>query len=294
MKAKFFIESNPFDASRDVRARTQWASLLHGMFLMPYKGRGHLAQYLAEHEYGVSIAMLQLNADLVRVIRLLNAWKVPVTAWVVLGDLAGYWTNAANIAETADRTQEVISWARNNRLTIDTFGFDLEMPISFARALSMDGVGGAVRELFRFWRVRASDAQQQFEILVRRVQESYKVECYVAPRPLYPLLTGGLRVPEGVSAVEMLYSSVFRHAVRFRDPNRSPAFGVYSAYGNVNPGRDLGAKRRRFLNVLDFERDLRVAWNRAPFDTAYIFALNGDDVVDQWEKAVALAFPSPV
>jgi hypothetical protein len=74
----------------------------------------------------VSLALVTLSADRAQVVRELNSAGIPVFAWIALPNSQGYYLNAANEPQVAERFAQFESWNAQYRLHWAGIGLDIE------------------------------------------------------------------------------------------------------------------------------------------------------------------------
>ena len=94
-----------------------------------------LIPLLAEHGCGVAMALIDLSPERAAVVRDLNAAGVPVTAWLVLDEMDGYWLTLDNVQLARDRWRQIRAWLRQYDLKFACVGLDIEAPHDDAVAL---------------------------------------------------------------------------------------------------------------------------------------------------------------
>lgn len=83
---------------------------------------------LAAHQCGVAMALIDLSAARAEVVRRLTAAGVPVTAWLVLDEIDGYWLTLDNVQLARDRWRQIREWSRHHHLHFVRVGLDIEAP----------------------------------------------------------------------------------------------------------------------------------------------------------------------
>ena len=87
-----------------------------------------LAALLAEHGCSVAMALIDLSPDRADVVRALTTAGVPVTAWLVLDELDGYWLTLDNVQLARDRWRQIRAWMAAEKLEFARVGLDIEAP----------------------------------------------------------------------------------------------------------------------------------------------------------------------
>ncbi len=94
-----------------------------------------LVPLLAAHRCGVALALIDLTPQRAAIVRQLTDAGVPVTAWLVLDEMDGYWLTLDNVQLARDRWRQIRAWARQHALTFACVGLDIEAPHDDAVAL---------------------------------------------------------------------------------------------------------------------------------------------------------------
>ncbi len=188
-----------------------------------------LGDYLAENSMSLSIAMSSLDDETAEAFKYLNEKGIPIIAWVVVEDVEGYWTNAANIPETTLKTKQILRWAHEKDIELHAVGFDLEKPLQLLAAIAQLDIVNIVRELRKYAKSakRSKGPKGKLRKLTDYVKRSgQQTEAYTFPSPLGPILSG--ISTEGADfdhIVEMLYLGP-NLAQLLRNKNLTPAFGI--------------------------------------------------------------------
>ncbi|MGC2636830.1 MAG: hypothetical protein WA294_06605 [Acidobacteriaceae bacterium] len=74
----------------------------------------------------VAMPTADLSSQRASLVRALNRQGIPVIAWIVLPRDQGYYLNAGNVPEAAERLTEVEQWTRANQLRWSAVGLDIE------------------------------------------------------------------------------------------------------------------------------------------------------------------------
>lgn len=228
-----------------------------------------LADFLAENNQGVSIAMITLDEQTAEAVRYLNNKGVAVAAWIVVDDLEGYWTNTLNVEETIKKTEAVKQWAKDNQLKLTTIGFDSEKPLSYIKAFSRFNVREMIKEIREYRKrvkekTQTSDPKQQLEDLLGGLKkEGFETEVYVQPKFLKGLL-GGIDIKTADRYIEMVYTSMMPSFIRefalklFKSKDSVAALGLVAGKDTDIPGRDLAGdgKLPHYMTQEELEHDL--------------------------------------
>lgn len=272
-----------------------------------------LADFLAEHRQGVSLAMSTLDDKTAEAIRYLNMKGVPVIGWVTVDDIEGYWTNPANINETVKKTEAIRKWAKEKNLQLIALGFDLEKPLPYLKALSRGNVRELIKQIRSYRakikeRSKEGDPKKQLSGLLERLKkEGVGTEIYAMPRYLKGIL-GGMDVRSGDRYIEMLYTSGFpallkkRGVKLMRSKGAIPGLGIVSGKEKETPGRDLSGTHKlpRHLTQEELENDINQVLDqeldfrnrRFTLRNLYLFALNDARVALMMDGALQKAFSS--
>jgi|GEM_PF-3702023 len=272
MDVTFFVESVEWGEDR--------GESLRKLFSCSF-GAGTLVSYMAVRGWKVAMALPWLDDGTADAIRVLNEAHVPVTAWVVVDDLRGYWLNPASISFTLASADRILQRAGENDLQLEAIGFDLELPIGVLQTLAKQGPSAAMAAYLRFLRENYSqvvDAQQRLEAYINYLT-LLKVpsEFYVFPRPL-GFLGGGLRPPKGSRQIEMLYTSMVPPRLQSlylrlaRDKGAIPALGIVGGRPGETPGRYFGGSLPRHLTSAELSAAIRQV--SSPGGQLYVFALD--------------------
>jgi len=270
-----------------------------------------LADFLAEHRQGVSLAMSTLDDETAKAVRHLNKKGVPVVGWVVVDDIEGYWTNPANVSETAQKTEAIRQWAKENDLQLTALGFDLEKPLPYIKALSRGNIIETVKQIRSYRakvreRSKEGDPEKQFyDLLLGLKEEGVETEIYAEPKGTKWLL-GGMDVRCADRFVEMVYTSTLPGVIRkggansMRSRGAIPALGIVSGKETETPGRDLLGKLPRHLTQEELENDIGRVLDRElnlgnrefSLRNLYLYALNDARVALMMEQAMEKSFSS--
>lgn len=130
----------------------------------------------------VAVGTVELNEPTAEALRTLDAAHVPVTAWLLLERVDGYFPNALNGAAALARLDALLSLRAAHGLTFDTVGLDVEPPLPEVLA----ALTRPVRQALRWRRRRAlGSADADYATLAARVREAgLALERYVLPMSL--------------------------------------------------------------------------------------------------------------
>lgn len=230
---------------------------------------------------GVSLGLLDLSPERAGIVRHLNAAGVPVTAWLLLPEADGYWFNADNAPQAAQRYGAFRAWTLEHGLQWERVGLDIEPDLRLLREV-LSGKAGAWFTLARRAcdRDRLPRAAAAYAALAARIRaDGFPVESYHLPFIVDERRAGSLLLRRLLGLVEvetdrevlMLYSSLF--GVRgggFLWSYAADADQI--AVGSVGGGVALPGGGPP-LDWAGFSRDLRLAWLWK--QELYIFSLEG-------------------
>lgn len=310
----YFVEYPPENVAPEERGQA-----LMELFQSPIQdteGEIALADYLAKRRSGVAIAMSTLDESTAKAIKYLNDKQVPVTAWVVLDDADGYWTNRSNIKQTTDRANDVTEWADAHELELASVGFDIEMPMPYIKAMANNDLRArrAAKKDYKAMRTQAeangqSGTKQLEQLLHDGRAMGYATEVYTMPRFSKKglLSLGGMDIDPSVpdKYIEMVYTSdppvsmlPGGFAARLlRNKHAIPAFGIVSGDG-TRPGRALTEAVGNHLSEDNLAKGIAatilakadVSTRELPEREFYVFALNDPRVATMTTSAIAEAF----
>jgi len=247
--------------------------------------REEVLEALQRRGAAVSLAMLDLSPTRARVIRRLNRRQIPVTAWLLLDHLDGYWLTADNAPLAHQRYLEVMDWCAREGLVLSAVGLDIETPHNDSLALVRHG-RTALRRLVRFRRSRdalLTAARQYAELIDEIHHDGLQVETYQFPLVVDERRAGSTFLQRVLGFVEvapdrevlMLYRSLLPGPVgeALVDAYGTDADAI--AVGITGGGvpfllEAVGARRLDLDQVLT---DLRRA--RRYTDRLYVFSLEG-------------------
>jgi hypothetical protein len=244
---------------------------------------------LAAMKANVSLAILDHSHERAEIVRKLNQYGIPVTAWLLLPHDDGYWLGVEN-AETAAESYETFrSWTRQENLTWRTIGLDIEPDIRELEAwIEGNGRRWALQRMLRrvFRPRKLASAQRVYRELVGKIRtDGYLVESYHLPlisdervvgSTLLRRILGIVDIPVDTE-VWMLYSSNLRGrsnrphfglGMLWSYGSQAQAIGVGSTGGQVDFFPD-----HSYLDWEELSRDLRLAWYWT--DRLYLYNLEG-------------------
>lgn len=301
-KVRFFIEQHPENLGGEPR----YQALMR--ILTP-----ETCNFLESHGWGVSIAMIEPDQPTATLIKSINQQfpNLPISAWVVLDDKEGYWTNRFNISQTRAKVEEIKAWANHFDLSFEAMGFDLEMPIELAKSLDSlfsfkpTGARRALRELYKTGKSNHQllkhgiNPESELEDLIRTLKkEGIKTHSYELPFPLNTKLLGVVLVQSESFDMRstMVYTSGIPNAIQPIIPghvlkdNTYPAIGIFNSKGYIS-GRDFGHGKTEPQRKQELFRDIRILAEKARKDpqvlqNLWVFALDGVNVAQWTEEAL--------
>lgn len=231
----------------------------------------------------VALGILDLSEERADVVRRLNAAGIPVVAWQLLPEEAGYWYNVDNAPQAVARYADFLDWTATHDLRWDTIGIDIEPDMGKVGRLAEGDwriLGEGLGDLFdsgRIWRARALYG----DLVARMHRDGYAVEAYHFPVVVDERRAGsallerlaGLIHLEVDREVLMLYSSFLRPwgaGVLWSYGPEAASIAVGSTGGGVTVG---GADQVPALSWEELARDLRLA--RRWTTDLYVFSLEG-------------------
>jgi hypothetical protein len=248
-------------------------------------GDGQTLAALAEHGYGVAVAMRHLDDPTAEVVRLLSASHVPVVAWLAPAQAQELWFNLRNYPQAVERYRAFHAWAQGHGLAFDAVGLDIEPPAAAVEHLSGWNLGhlarrvGQAREHVLFSAARAAYT----DLIAAIHHDGYEVHAYQLPlladdrRAGSTLAQRTLDIVDIPADVEVLmcYSSI---PLERLDNDLGGA--LILSYGPEADGIGVGAvggsgdgDALPSLSWDALERDLILAARHT--DTMYIYSLEG-------------------
>jgi hypothetical protein len=217
-----------------------------GEKLMDLFQKDNLADFLADNNFGITMAMTRLDDKTASIVRYLNEKKVPVTAWIVLEDKEGYWTNKTNVSETIKKTEAVRKWSKDNELKFKAIGFDLEKPLTYIKALTQGNLSKIIMEEIKYRKNPMTEREASRELaeyLNELKKDGIETEIYTSPRGLKKLISG-IDVKNVDRYYEMAYTSALPKFLRkqgvaiLKNKETLAALGIFCKE-NTFPGRNL-------------------------------------------------------
>jgi len=217
-----------------------------GETLMELFKKDNLADFLADNNFGVTMAMTRLDENTASVVRYLNDKKVTTTAWIVIEDSEGYWTNKTSIDRTIKKTEAVRKWSKENDLKFKGIGFDLEKPLTYVSAWAQRNLSKIITEEIKYRKniITGEEASKELgQYLNQLHSDKVETEIYTNPRGFKNLL-GGIDVRNVDRYYEMTYASGLPKFLRkqgvsiLKSNNALAALGIFCKEGTY-PGRDL-------------------------------------------------------
>lgn len=264
---------------------------LEAAALVDLFARPGLIGFLAGHGYGVALGMLDLDSARAGVIRRLVEHGVPVTAWLLLLQEAGYWLNVENYPQAIARYHELRTWATAEELHFTAIGLDMEPSHQRLEDLR------SVRSGPLFSRVVAAQRNALFPAAVEAYQHlaaTIRADGYAVHTYQYPFLVDDRRmattliqrmlnvvaIPADVEVL-MCYSSMVPRRIFGSDLSgalvaaygpHADSIGIGSTGGGIVLNYRTGERAPR-LSWHAFARDLRIAATYT--DTIHVFSLEG-------------------
>lgn len=231
----------------------------------------------------VSLGLMDFSDERARIVRLLNACGIPVTAWLLLPKESGYWFNQANVDQAALRTKALFDWTMMHNLRWAAVGLDIEPDIHALEILAQskrEGIARLRQNLASRERYLHSLAGYQ-EIILSIHARGLPVESYQFPFIVDERKSGStlLQRLSGVVDLQvdrevlMLYSSFYQKlgaALLKSYAAAAGGIGLGSTGGGVTMEGLVSAVP---LTWQAFSRDLRLAAKVNP--NLYIFSLEG-------------------
>ena len=302
-QARFFVEEHPENLDALPRAKAI------ERILTP-----ETCQFLEDRGWGISLAMINLDEPTGRLIKRINQKfpNLPISAWVVLPDKDGYWTNRFNVPQTTRRVEEIKAWTNRFDLNLEAFGFDLEIPIENFRGImtAKSPILGLLKEWIKVARSEQykrqnkegySPEQEMSALLAQLKTERIKTHSYELPSPLDAASRGVLQNTDFDTRVTMVYSTnglprfIERHIPTVAlQPDTYPGIGVYSSTGHVS-GRSLGLFDKSPINPDVLAEDINTLAQKGRFkkegfpDQIWVFALDGIKIPQWTEQALQKA-----
>lgn len=298
------ITVNYFVESREEAKRRGYCSRV--CFLERYVFTAEVLRRLRDSGAGICLAVFTREDGIASLVKELNCQGIVTDLWLNLPYEHGYWQSKANISAAREEVESMLNWISSEGLRVRNIGIDVEPAIEITPHLVNLKLTKIVPRLMKL--SRPKDAQHQFELMIRLINEAHGVDIYQLPllssyaisRKLFSLHA----VPDFFhqdarnKVVSMLYSSLapFR-AAHFVESylriDEIPAIGIVSA-DEQNPGVELPASRRRrksqLLSQDSINRDVRQVQNvyqaRQQAPSMYVFALNGMGTLQKVAHAI--------
>jgi hypothetical protein len=230
---------------------------------------------------GVTLALGDFSPERAAIVRRLNEAGIPVTAWLALPMEQGYYLNASNEPQAAQRFAAFQMWTADNMLHWSAIGLDIEPNIQEFAAIKdhkLRLAGMLLKRYFQFGKVK--QARSDYSALIHQMQTAgYSVETYQFPfladeraahTTVLERLFGLVDVPAN-REVFMIYTS-FNHSM---DSAMIWAYGPEAQVIAVGSTKSDPASDEKFppLNWDEFSRDLLVASHFS--QTVGVFSLEG-------------------
>lgn len=295
-KTRFFIEEHPENLGGEPRHQVLSRILNPGT-----------CQFLEDRGWGVAIAMIELDRETGQLLKNISQ-KFPnlaISAWIVVDDKDGYWTNRFNVCETRAKVEKVKAWANRFDIPIEALGFDLEPPLQLALTIPRKDLKGLISQILLIQRGRIrqivagySPEQDMQDLLKQLKGESVTTHSYEMPQPLSTRFLGVLSNKGFDTRVTMVYSTQGLPAAFERQipslllrKGTYPAIGVYSSTRH-NPGRDFGSGDHSRVNERVLKRDIRTLIDKSKgkkssvLNNLWVFALTDIQVAKWTEEAL--------
>jgi hypothetical protein len=215
----------------------------------------------------VAIPTLDFGPERAATVRLLNQAGIPVIAWIMLSKEEGFYFNADNAPQAAERITQFERWSGDNNLKWAKVGLDIEPNVTALAALRtqrwrlITTLGGRLLDGARITRARLS----YLDIVHRLQSRSFPVQIYQMPyvpaeRSVHStLLDRLLGTPDvhGDQEYLMLYTSFARQVgagMIWSIGRNAQAISIGSTDGDSAAGTGAGP-----LDWDEFARDLIVA-----------------------------------
>jgi len=167
----------------------------------------------------VAIPTLDFSPERAATVRLLNQADIPVIAWTMLSKEEGFYLNADNAPQAAERITQFERWSSSNNLKWAKVGLDIEPNFTELAALRthrwrlITTLGGRLLDGARITRARQSFLEIVHQIQSRGSVQIYQMPCIPAERSVHSTLLdrllGTLDV-HGDQEYLMLYTSFAR------------------------------------------------------------------------------------
>jgi hypothetical protein len=250
-------------------------------------------QFLADRNWGISIATIDLDEPTAQVIKEINTNfpHLPIVFWVVLPEKEGYYTGKTTIARTIKRVSEIERWVNDNNLEINGLGFDSEPPLQLVKDASAKALA---RYYSSLWELRRENPEQQLNNLISDVHhKDIPTEGYIGMRPSgFILRTPNLK--NVGTRFTMTYTSALPDKLRKLALHHGLVPGTYPAVGEISSltvgtGQNFGPDKWYGEEGLAY--DMRVIAEIDPrrLDRFRVFALTGLEVAQWTDEALKAA-----
>ncbi|MDF1520590.1 MAG: hypothetical protein P1P73_08930 [Brevefilum sp.] len=231
------------------------------------------------------LGILDLSEARANVVQRLNKAGVPVIAWLLLPEEDGYWFNAENYEQAAERYVTFKAWTEQYDLTWAGVGLDIEPNINDMRSLTRkEDVKPILAKTFHRYtnKQQFRKAQRAFQALIDLIQaDGYEVESYQIPLIIEDRKAKATVIQRTLGLVDidverevlMLYSSFFRPdgaALLWSYAPDADSIGVGSTGGGVDIEGVIDLDP---LSWDEFSRDLRLCVMQGK--PIHIFSLEG-------------------
>jgi hypothetical protein len=238
--------------------------------------------FLQNLQAGVCLATQDFGADRADAVKLLNQAGVPVTAWLILPDEQGYWSNLDNAHLTQARYLDLLAWTTEYELHWAAVGLDIKPDIRLMHDLLARQWRALFPRILRsFIPGRLSKARRQYISLVNHIRaDGYLVETYQFPiivddrlshSKIIQRVLGIVNIPAD-REVLLLYSNFVRPwgaGILWSYGKYRTAVGI----GSCGLSRNLQNDNTQPLNWNELQMDLRMAWGLN--ENLYISNLEG-------------------
>lgn len=231
----------------------------------------------------ISLGILDFSKERVEIVRKLNKFGIPVTAWLLLPKEEGYWFNVENHAQAVQRYSQFKAWTDENKLIWSGIGLDIEPDINQLTEAQSKPLSVVKKALRRYIR---KDALKKATLAYRKLAVSIKEDGYILEAYHFPFILddrgagstvaqrlGGLVDVPVDREVLMLYSSLYQplgNKVLWSYAAEAEAIGIGITGGGVVLN---GVKPPKTLNWDEFATDLRLGWQSGK--PVYVFSLEG-------------------
>lgn len=248
---------------------------------------GDLLLSLAAHDYGVALALRELDETTATVVRVLNSHHVPVVAWLILPPGEGSWLNLQNYPQAIERYRACAAWAKAAGLRFHAIGLDVEPPISELDLLQRWGLRDLAR---RVWLARENvlfpAARAAYTELIAEIHhDGYEVHTYQLPILADDRRAGTTLAQRALDIVDLpadLEVLICNSSVPLEALGNDLGGALITSYGPAADGigvgalgvaRDAGGENLPTLSWDALERDLLLAARHT--DTIYLSSLEG-------------------